>query len=80
MSVSAADLETSKETWRVVAWPWTRELPLRVLLENDDHEAVSVMMGEGGIWTLLEEPRAVQFRSVEALERDALGLPNIPGD
>lgn len=75
---AAADLETSKETWRVVAWPWTSETPMRVLLENDAHEAVSVTMGEGGIWQLAEEPRAVLFRSTEALERDALGLPYLP--
>lgn len=76
---AAADLEASKETWRVVAWPWTSELPLRIALENDAHEAVAVTMAEGGIWRLSDEPRVVQFRSVEALERDAQGLPNLAG-
>jgi hypothetical protein len=76
---AAADLESSKETWRVVAWPWTRELPQRVLLENEAHGAIAVSMGEGGIWTVSDEPRAVHVRSVEALDRDARGLPNLAG-
>lgn len=76
---AAADLEASKATWRVVAWPWTSELPQRVVLENDAHGAVAVTMGEGGIWRLSEEPRAVIVRSEEALDRDARGLPNLAG-
>jgi hypothetical protein len=74
---AASDLETSNEVWRVVAWPWTSELPQRVLLENEAHGAIAVSMGEGGIWLVSEEPRAVQFRSVESLDRDARGLPPV---
>jgi hypothetical protein len=76
---AAADLEGSKETWRVVAWPWTTELPLRMVLENDAHGAVAITMGEGGIWLVSEEPRAMQIRTDEALDRDARGLPNLAG-
>ncbi len=74
---AAADLEAAKETWRVVAWPWTAELPQRILLENDLHGATSITMGEGGIWLQASEPRTMQVRSVEALDRDAHGLPNL---
>ena len=74
---AAADLDAAKETWRVVAWPWSTELPQRILLENDLHGATSVTMGEGGIWVLASEPRTMQVRSAEALDRDAHGLPNL---
>lgn len=74
-TAAAADLEASKENWRVVAWPWTRELPLRVMLENDALDVVSVSMGEGGIWLLADEGRSFHIRSAEALRLDALGLP-----
>jgi hypothetical protein len=76
---AAADLDTATETWRVVAWPWTSELPQRVLLENPSHGVVAFTLGEGGMWLMSEEPRAVHVRSVEALERDAQGLPNLAG-
>jgi hypothetical protein len=74
-TAAAADLEASKEKWRVVAWPWTSELPLRVMLENDALDAVSVSMGEGGIWLLSDEERSFHIRSTEALRLDSLGLP-----
>lgn len=72
---AAADLEASKETWRVTAWPWTSELPQRVALENETHETVAVTMHEGGLWLMSDEPRAFHLRSAEALDRDARGLP-----
>lgn len=75
---AAAELESSKETWRVVAWPWTSEPPLRVMLENDAHDVVSVTMADGGLWLLSDEERTAIPRTVEALERDALGLPALP--
>lgn len=72
---AAAELEASKEKWTVSAWPWTSEPPLRVMLENDAHEVISVTMTEGGMWLLADEARAVHMRTVESLERDARGLP-----
>lgn len=76
---AVADLEASKDTWRVVAWPWSTELPQRTVFENDANRAIAITMGEGGIWTVSDEPRAVHVRSVEALDRDARGLPNLAG-
>jgi hypothetical protein len=78
-TAAAAGLEYAKETWHVVAWPWTRELPLRVMLECENGEVMAVTMGEGGIWLATEEPRELRVRSVEALARDARGLPNLAG-
>jgi hypothetical protein len=72
---AAAELEASKEKWTVIAWPWTSEPPLRVMLENERHEVVSVTMNEGGMWLLADEARSVHIRSIESLERDARGLP-----
>jgi hypothetical protein len=74
-TAAAAELEASKETWRVVAWPWTSELPLRVMLENAEHDVVSVTMSEGGMWLLRDEARTAHVRSAEDLDRDARGLP-----
>jgi hypothetical protein len=76
---ASADLEASSETWRVVAWPWSSELPQRVLLENAAHGVVAFTLESGGMWLLSDEPRAVHVRSVAALERDAQGLPNLAG-
>ena len=71
---AAAELESSKENWNVVAWPWTTETPLRVVLENAAHRTVTVSMAADGIWMFADDPRAVHERSVEALDRDARGL------
>jgi hypothetical protein len=72
---AASELEASKETWTVTAWPWTDEPPLRVMLENEHHEVISVTMNEGGIWLLADEARAFHMRTAESLDRDARGLP-----
>lgn len=71
---AAAELESSKESWSVVAWPWTSETPMRVMLENAAHRTVTVSMGSDGIWMFADDPRAVHERSIEALDRDARGL------
>lgn len=72
---ASAELEASKEKWTVIAWPWTSEPPVRVMLENANHEVVSVTMNEGGMWLVADEARSAHLRSTEALERDARGLP-----
>lgn len=73
-TAGAAELEASPEQWTIVAWPWTSELPLRVMLENASRHAVSFSLAEGDIWMWSEEPRDYHIRSVESLERDARGL------
>jgi hypothetical protein len=75
-TAAAAELEASPEKWTVVAWPWTSELPLRVVLENASLHAVSFNMREGGVWLWTEEPRDYHIRSAESLDRDARGLPD----
>ena len=72
---AAAELEASTATWTVSAWPWTNEPPLRVLLENEAHDVVSVTLREGGIWLMANEQRTAHVRSAEALDREARGLP-----
>ncbi len=72
---AASELEASKETWTITAFPWTSEMPLRVMLENAAHEVISVTMTEGGMWLLADEARSVHIRTDESLERDARGLP-----
>ncbi|MDB4947283.1 MAG: hypothetical protein JWP97_6817 [Labilithrix sp.] len=73
-TAAAAELESSKDQWTVIAWPWTLELPLRVLLENSSRHCVSATLREGGMWVWGDEPREYHIRSVESLERDARGL------
>ena len=73
-TAAAAELEASPERWTVVAWPWTSEPPVRVILENASRHAISFSLGEGGIWMWSEEPRDYHIRSVESLDRDARGL------
>ena len=75
-TAAAAELEGSPETWTIVAWPWTLELPLRVVLENASLHAVSFTMREGGVWGWTDEPRDYHIRSAESLDRDARGLPD----
>lgn len=73
---AAAELESSAATWTVVAWPWTSEPPMRLVLENEAHEAVSVTLTEAGLWLFGTDPRSgLHVRSVESLDRDARGLP-----
>lgn len=71
---AAADLEASKETWTTVAWPWSTDLPMRVLFENATRHTVALTLREGGLWLRSEEPRDYHIRSAEANERDARGL------
>ena len=73
-TAASAELEASAERWTVIAWPWTAERPLRVMVENDSRHAVAFSMDEGGIWQRTEEPREYHIRSTESLERDARGL------
>ena len=54
----SADLEASKDKWRVVAWPWTSEPPMRVMLENDALVTVTVSMAEDGTWMRSNEERS----------------------
>jgi hypothetical protein len=72
---AAADLEASKEKWTIIAWPWTSEPPTRIMLENAEHDVISVTMDVDGIWLIADEARSVRIRSLESLERDARGLP-----
>jgi hypothetical protein len=74
-TAAAAQLEASPEEWTVVAWPWTPELPLRVVLENASRHVITCTMREGGMWLWAEEPREYHIRSAESLDRDARGLP-----
>ena len=67
------ELEASEEEWRVVAWPWTDEPPVRVVLENPQHDARVFSLDEDGIWQMAEAPLAVKPRSADALAADARG-------
>ena len=71
---AAAELEGSSEKWTVVAWPWTSETPMRVMLENAAHRTVTVVLPDHGVWNYETDARAVQERTIEALDRDARGL------
>ena len=74
-SGGSAALESSKERWRVVSWPWTSESPTRVILENDEHHQVVFSLAAGGIWRLSDNPMATNERSTVELDRDARGAP-----
>lgn len=74
-SAAAAELESSKETWTITAWPWTTEPPVRVSLQNQAQRSVTVSLAEGGIWLVSDDPRSVHERTTEELDRDARGLP-----
>jgi hypothetical protein len=71
---ACAELEASTDQWTVVAWPWTSETPMRVMLENLAHHTITISMADTGIWMYEEAPRDVHLRSIEALDRDARGL------
>ena len=73
-TAAAAELEASAERWTVVAWPWTAEPPVRVVLQNASRIAISFSLGANDIWMLAEEPRDYHIRSAESLDRDARGL------
>jgi hypothetical protein len=68
---ACAELESQARPWRVVAWPWTCEPPLRLIFEDDDYNALAFTLGEAGTWLFTEEPRATHLRSAAALECDA---------
>lgn len=72
-SGACAELETSRERWRVAAWPWTREPPIRVGFVNDANDEVIVTLDEDGIWRLDAAPVLVRERTAEELEDDARG-------
>ena len=74
-SAAAAELEASKETWTVTAWPWTTERHVRVSLQNQAQRSVTVSLADGGVWMLSDDPRSVHERTTEELDRDARGLP-----
>jgi hypothetical protein len=74
-SGACAALEDDAATWRVVSWPWTDEPPIRVVLENESHDAVVFTLREGGIWQLEGAPLAMHARSADALATDARGEP-----
>ena len=57
-SAAANELEADQHRWQVVAWPWTMARPLRIVLENEAHEALDFTMDEDGIWMLTREPRS----------------------
>ncbi|MBX3185431.1 MAG: hypothetical protein KF819_00385 [Labilithrix sp.] len=70
-TAALAELEASGRTWRVVAWPWTSEPPLRVTFENEDYDALTFTSTESGNWLFVEEPRTTRVRSPAALACDA---------
>jgi hypothetical protein len=70
-SGASAALEEEPHTWRVMTWPWSDELPLRIVLENETHEEVIFTLRGGGLWQLERMPLAVHGRSEEALATDA---------
>jgi len=72
-SGACAELETSSERWRVAAWPWTREAPIRVRFLNDANDEVIITLDEDGIWRLEAAPLHVRERTSEELEEDARG-------
>jgi hypothetical protein len=70
-SAAACELETDAHAWHVVAWPWTMARPLRIVLENEAHDALDFTMDDDGIWMLTREPRVFIVRSEIALREDA---------
>lgn len=68
---AAAELAASPRRYRVAAWPWTRERPVRLVLESDTHEDVVFSLDDDGVWTLAPAAIGFHMRSNEALERDA---------
>ncbi len=68
---AAAGLEAEPRTWTVVAWPWTRETPLRVILEDEERHAIAFTMREADIWTMAKEPREVHERTPAEVAREA---------
>ena|SRR5215213_4731171 len=70
-SAGACELQSDPHQWRVVAWPWTMARPLRIVLENEMHDALDFTMDEDGIWMLTPAPRMYLSRSRDDLARDA---------
>lgn len=73
-SGAAAELVQARQRFHVVSWPWTRELPVRIVLANDRGDAL-VFEGEAtGRWRWtagLVEPHP---KSPAALALDAAAL------
>ena len=74
-SAGAAELESSDERWRVIAWPWTSAFPTRVTLENAAHHQVVFSQDEGGIWRFSDDPNAPHTRNAAETEREISGGP-----
>lgn len=69
-----AELESSPEQWHVVSWPWNRESPVRVQLENDRHQALDFTLDEEGVWRIERDPRATRLRTWEEKRMEAEGI------
>jgi hypothetical protein len=77
-SAAAAEIEARPERWHIVSWPWTREPPVRIVLESDRHEDIVFSLDADGVWML--SPASIDFhlRPKEALDRDALAEVPFP--
>jgi len=76
-TAACAELEASPKKWTVMAWPWTHEPPIRVVLEDEEHHTMAFSLNEAGIWRMALETRSVHERSADARDADARGLPNV---
>ncbi|MCL2726726.1 MAG: hypothetical protein FWD69_20085 [Polyangiaceae bacterium] len=68
---ACAEFRQSPERWRVVAWPWTAEMPLRFELESDRRDAIDVFIDEDGLWRTESAARELHERGAAALQQDA---------
>lgn len=62
-SGACRELETSPRRWRVVAFPWTTDAPVRLLLEDDAHERIGFALHDDGSWRLWALPEHVHERT-----------------
>lgn len=53
-SGAAAELAQARQHYHVVSWPWTHELPVRVVLADERGDAVVFECEEAGRWRMVE--------------------------
>ena len=71
---AARELEITSRNWHVVGWPWTDDLPIRIVLHDDAYETIVFTQDEDGIWSLSRAPSDLHRRSNATIEREARAL------
>lgn len=74
-SGAAAELAQARQRFHVVSWPWTHELPVRVVLANDGGDALVFECEEAGRWRLVTGLVEPHPKSPAALMREAAAVP-----